>query len=821
LPLKYFRQRKLLQLKNIYMKTITLSPLLNLIIATSLSMGVLNAQTNKTNNSALSNESSTINKGTLSFFVRDVENGYGIKSEIHINGNGEDYTLKSDDGGHAYFTNKEGKYDVTFTSADHNSLHTYFFVENGNTVNIQTDMDRTNRTSIEDITLSNALIEGYVIDFTSGKPMKGVTVSMGNKVKTTSDEKGHFSVSTKESSVINTPEDEAVRKSFTFSSKGYSSYTVKDLLLSPTKISLNITLQKGQGKETEKYIQHVLDGTQQDVDMYEQNRTADNDNSANKSNNSVTSSSGCTIPTTIRVGLSCSCTSCSSVSVMSLQTYTEKGIDNEWISSWQSNSLSAGSVAYRTYGAYYVNHPVKPNFDIASTTCNQVWASNVYANCQAAALATAGMVLTSDGVNPARSEFSAENNGLGAASGTSCGNCMSGTGSGYPCFSDNVCCGKTRFGHGRGMCQWGTQRWSQSGKNYSWIVDHYYTIGNMTLCGSGSSSCATPSGFSVTSITASSATLNWGTVAGATSYVIKYKPTNSSTWLNTASTATSKVLTGLLASTTYEFQVQAVCSNTGNFSVSVSFTTHVAIPSNDNCSNAQSLTPNTTCVSTQGTVAGATASGLTKASCDAASAPHLADVWYKFLATGTSHIITVTPSSGLDAVLSLYSSCNGAQLGCSDHGGGTGGVEKITATGLTIGTTYYVRVYSYGSTTPSTSTFNICVTTPSSLMSNLRELSEEDVLNSSFVLYPNPSDGTVLHGKLPIDDNTSEALVNTSSMTIMIYDVLGKELFSRKIIIDGGEFTLSFDEGNLKPGIYIFCGITNDNKYYKKNLVVN
>jgi len=803
------------------MKTITLSSLLYPLLAISMSVGTLTAQTNKINPSTLSDESLPTNKGTLSFFVRDAENGYGIKSEIHISGNGEDYTLLSDDGGHAYFTNKEGKYDVIFTSADHNPLHTYFFVENGNTVNIQTDMDRTNRTPIEDITLSSALIEGYVIDFTSGKPMKGVTVSMGNKVKATSDVSGHFSVSTKEYSVINTPDDAAVRKSFTFSSKGYSSYTVKDLLLSPTKISLNITLQKGKEKETEKYFQHVLDGTQQDVDMYEKNRTFDNDNSPNKSNNSVTSSSGCTIPTTIRVGLSCSCTSCSSVSVMSLQTYTEKGIDNEWISSWQSNSLSAGSVAYRTYGAYYVNHPVKPNFDIASTTCNQVWASDVYANCQAAALATAGMVLTSDGVNPARSEFSAENNGLGAASGTSCGNCMSGTGSGYPCFSDNVCCGKTRFGHGRGMCQWGTQRWSQSGKNYSWIVDHYYTIGNMTLCGSSSSSCATPSGFSVTSITASSAVLNWGTVSGATSYVIKYKPTSSSIWINTTSTVTSKTVAGLIASTTYEFQVQAVCSNTGNFSVSVSFTTLAATPSNDNCANAQNLTPNTTCVTTQGTVAGATASGLSKASCDAASAPHLADVWYKFQATATSHVITVTPSSGLDAVLSLYSSCNGTQLGCSDHGGGAGGVEKITATGLTIGTTYYVRVYSYGSTTPTTSTFNICVTTPSSLMSNLRELSAEDAVNSSFVLYPNPSDGTILHGKLPNDGNASESSVNTTTMTVIIYDILGKELFSRKITIEGGEFSLSFDDGNLKPGIYIFYGITDDSRYYKQNIVVN
>ncbi|MEW6470636.1 MAG: peptidoglycan recognition family protein, partial [Bacteroidota bacterium] len=119
-------------------------------------------------------------------------------------------------------------------------------------------------------------------------------------------------------------------------------------------------------------------------------------------------------------------------------------------------------------------------------------------------------------------------------------------------------------------------------------------------------------------------------------------------------------------------------------------------PANDNCSAAQTLTPNTTCVSTSGDLVNATTSGLAKASCDASSSSSLNDVWYKFTATATSHTITLTPSSGLDGVLGLYTSCNGGQIGCSDNGGGKGGVEKITATGLTVGSTYFLRVYPYG-----------------------------------------------------------------------------------------------------------------------------
>jgi len=135
-------------------------------------------------------------------------------------------------------------------------------------------------------------------------------------------------------------------------------------------------------------------------------------------------------------------------------------------------------------------------------------------------------------------------------------------------------------------------------------------------------------------------------------------------------------------------------------------------PTNDNCSASVSLTPNTTCVSTAGSITNATISGLAKASCDVSSSSSLKDVWYKFTATASTSTVTLTPSSGLDGVLSLYTSCSSGQIGCSDNGGGPGGIEKINASGLTVGSTYYIRVYSYGSATPSTSTLNICVTAP-------------------------------------------------------------------------------------------------------------
>ncbi len=42
-------------------------------------------------------------------------------------------------------------------------------------------------------------------------------------------------------------------------------------------------------------------------------------------------------------------------------------------------------------------------------------------------------------------------------------------------MSDPVDAGTTFNGHGRGICQWGTQRWAiNQAKDWTWIVNHYY-----------------------------------------------------------------------------------------------------------------------------------------------------------------------------------------------------------------------------------------------------------------------------------------------------------------------------------------------------------
>lgn len=117
-----------------------------------------------------------------------------------------------------------------------------------------------------------------------------------------------------------------------------------------------------------------------------------------------------------------------------------------------------------------------------------------------------------------------------------------------------------------------------------------YEFQVQTTCSTGSSafsasgiftttapSCGVPdvAFFSSTNKTASSCTVGWSAVTGATGYNVRYRVNlSSNAWSTVSSTATSINLTSLLASTQYEFQVQTLCAaGTGAYSASGVFTT--------------------------------------------------------------------------------------------------------------------------------------------------------------------------------------------------------------------------------------------------------
>jgi subtilisin-like proprotein convertase family protein len=111
-----------------------------------------------------------------------------------------------------------------------------------------------------------------------------------------------------------------------------------------------------------------------------------------------------------------------------------------------------------------------------------------------------------------------------------------------------------------------------------------------------------------------------------------------------------------------------------------------------NCANAILLTVGANPIA-PGAVANA-ASGTPLASCQ--SAVSQLNYWARFVATSTS--ATVTAVSNRDLVIQVLSGSCGSQtqLGCSNSAGNgaaaTFNSESVTVTGLTIGTTYYIRL---------------------------------------------------------------------------------------------------------------------------------
>ncbi|WP_309640774.1 fibronectin type III domain-containing protein [Flavobacterium sp.] len=85
--------------------------------------------------------------------------------------------------------------------------------------------------------------------------------------------------------------------------------------------------------------------------------------------------------------------------------------------------------------------------------------------------------------------------------------------------------------------------------------------------------CVTPSSLVASNVTASTATLSWAAVEGASSYTIQYRRISTTTWTTTTAATNTLSITGLLESSAYEFQVQAACLINSAFSASGNFTT--------------------------------------------------------------------------------------------------------------------------------------------------------------------------------------------------------------------------------------------------------
>jgi hypothetical protein len=331
-----------------------------------------------------------------------------------------------------------------------------------------------------------ALLHGHVIDAATLRPIGGVEVRLWKSgLGTLTDARGYFSLSAPGARAARTPEDAPDTDDIVFESAGYKLYRLANVALLETDTHFIVDMEPGAG-ETGRDDRHklvaFLEGTpfppQEDVPVAPAAPRPEADGL-------VTNAAGSAArvidpPDSINV---------QGVGIVSLETYVGNGLNDEWFGSWSAQSLRAGAIAYRSYGAWYqVNRG-----SICATPSCQVYDTDSSVSTQQAAAYTAGILLEIGGA-VARTEYSAENNCLACAAYScvnvdlSCGHGSAGSpGAGWPCLADGhsfdtygspgACC----FGHGRGMCQWGTQAWAGAGSNWAWTVNHYFNdLGNGT-----------------------------------------------------------------------------------------------------------------------------------------------------------------------------------------------------------------------------------------------------------------------------------------------------------------------------------------------------
>ncbi|MGN6402433.1 MAG: T9SS type A sorting domain-containing protein, partial [Flavisolibacter sp.] len=256
---------------------------------------------------------------------------------------------------------------------------------------------------------------------------------------------------------------------------------------------------------------------------------------------------------------------------------------------------------------------------------------------------------------------------------------------------------------------------------------------------------------------------------------------------------TTLAASSLTIGTTYYVRV----SNVGPSAPSGTVTFNICVtyppppPSNDDCNNSISLISNTTCSNTASSIVGATASASIPLGCAAAGTYY--DAWFSFAAASASQTITISSrgTNFSNPSIQLYSGSCGSlsSVGC--------GTTTLTATGLTIGATYFVRVSNAGTAVNASGDFNICVTHPAPVIPSIDySKSYINVTKGSTGGTVNPGDTLEMRATMVIKSGTVDSL----SFTDTLFNTKGLGLIPGSISlrtnegkIYGSAFTDAFD----------------------------
>lgn len=210
--------------------------------------------------------------------------------------------------------------------------------------------------------------------------------------------------------------------------------------------------------------------------------------------------------------------------------------------------------------------------------------------------------------------------------------------------------------------------------------------------------------------------------------------------------------------------------------------------SNDECPGAWAIPVSTFCNPIEGNNL-CSSESMPALECNASTGNANDDVWYSFVPTQADMTIGLTPSGSFDAVIEVFEGSCGSltSIGCADN---TVGLEpeQLELTGLTVGATYYIRVYNWAGQTPTDSPYYwICAVEGTGVNIGIEENATLD-----FSVFPNPGNG----------DFTIQMGDDAGMTTVELIDLRGRVAFTEVVNLAAGQQHEMHLNGQLAQGSY-------------------
>ena len=289
--------------------------------------------------------------------------------------------------------------------------------------------------------------------------------------------------------------------------------------------------------------------------------------------------------------------------------------------------------------------------------------------------------------------------------------------------------------------------------------------------------CNAPAGLTSSGVGSTTATVSWNAVGGASSYDVEYKPNTSGTWTTTGTASTSVNLSGLTASTLYDWRVRANCGASGSSTYNqAQFTT--SAPSE--CPGAYDIEPNNTTGTAWTIPMNTDTYGRLGFAGD--------NDYYSFTTTGGSITVSLT-NLPANYQLSLLNSAGTILQSSTNNASADETITRNVAAG-----TYFVRVYPKNNGAwNANSCYTLNVTGAAARVSDGRWITGS---GTRMIIFPNPAKGVL---NVSIDDIQG----NT---TLRVYNVMGKLVMQQQVSksvtqiniakLPAGVYMLNMSDGN-------------------------